>query len=298
MSSEYCYPGTTVLINHLDIRSQDVLDKTERYYTAFRAMEWRQNPLSKTFDLEHLKAIHSHLFQDVYPFAGQIRNVNIGKNNFWFVDRSMISRLSDYVFTELKSDRYLKGLSKEAFAEKAAYYYTEINYMHPFREGNGRAIREFFGQMAKSAGYELNWQEVPKEEYFQAVKQTDDPKQRADLVKVFEKCLEPVKEQQERLQWKVPEQPMKLKDVLKVAPGLPTATAKLQSADLNLYVEKFIIDEQGKYIKVQMKDASKAINIPLKNHPYLSHTQKSQMLDRVAASPKNIQLNKGMELGG
>lgn len=300
MSSEYCYPESNVLINHFDIRSQELLDRAERYHTAFRAMEMRIVPIKANFDLEHLKTIHYQLFQDVYPFAGQIRHLNISKNKYWFCDTAMIPRLADQVFSELKTDRYLKGLPAEKFAEKAAYYYTEINFMHPFREGNGRVIREFFGQLAKGAGYELDWQEVPKEEYFRAVKQTDDPRQRQELVVVFEKCLKPITQtQQQEIQWKTPEQPMKLRDVLKVTEGLPTPNAKIETADLNKYVDQFLIDNKGTSVKVKFRDETKLRNIPLEKHPFLSAVIKNQILDLAAAgTQQTAQLSNFMELGG
>lgn len=299
MSSEYCYPGTNVLINKFDFKDQQTLDRAERYHTAYRAMELRFHPTSPTFGLDHLKQLHNHLFQDVYPFAGQIRTTNIGKSNFWFCDTTMIPRLADQVFSELKTDKYLKGLSKEAYAEKAAYYYTEINYMHPFREGNGRAIREFFGQMAKEAGYELDWQNVSKEEYFRAVKLTDDPKQRGELVEVFNKCLTPiVKKQQEVIQWQTPEQPMLLKDVLKITEKLPAAKANLSTEELNRSVDQFSIKENKTAIKVKFKGEQNIRNIPLEAHPYLSAERRNQMLDQAAQKTQQTQLNKFLEHGG
>lgn len=299
MNSEYCYPGTNVLINKLDLRDQQMLDQAERYHTAFRAMEMRFHPTNPTFDMGQLKHIHDHLFQDIYPFSGQIRVTNIGKNNFWFCDTTMIPRLADQVFSELKADKFLKGLTKEAFAEKSAYYYTEINYMHPFREGNGRAIREFFGQLAKSAGYELDWQNVPKEDYFRAVKLTDDPKQRGELVDVFNKCLTPIKKQQEMIQWQTPEQPMLLKDVLKLTEKLPAARIHLSAEDLNQSVQQFSIYENKPALKVKFAGEQATKNIPLEAHPHLSAAKRNQMIDQAASSSiQPTQLNKILEQGG
>jgi cell filamentation protein len=288
MKSEYCYPESNVLINHFDIKDQETLDRAERYHTAYRAMEMRFNPGQGAFDMEHLKSIHHRLFQDVYPFSGQLRHVHIGKNNYWFCEPDMIPRLADQVFNKLKADNYLRGLSQDVFAEKAAYYYTEINFMHPFREGNGRSIREFFGEMAKTAGYELNWQEVPTDEYFKAVKLTDNPKETHELANVFRRCLSPIKDnEKELLQWKVPEPPMKLKEVLKLCDGLPTQNSKLQATDLNKYVDMFLMDQTGvsSTIKVKMRGADKIKNIPLEKHPHLSATRKNQMIDQAAAAP-------------
>lgn len=297
--NEYCYPGTNVLINHFDIKNEELLQKAERYHTAYRAMEMRFNLQKKTFDYDHLKAIHKHLFQDVYPFAGQVRTTNIGKKGYWFCDTNMISRLGDQIFSELKVDRFLKGLSKDDFSNKAAYYYTEINFMHPFREGNGRAIREFFGELSKAAGYELNWQEVPKDEYFHAVKMTDDPKQRTELVNVFKKCLKPIKESENLLiRWNEPTESMKLKDVLKIPEGLPSSKANVDAGTLNKFVDRFQINKNGTSIKVQFKGEQDINTIPLEKHQHLSVNKRNQMLDQAAATTSKIsQLNKFLEPG-
>lgn len=298
VNKDYLYPGTNVLINHFGIQDQMQLDRMERYHTAFRAMELRLNPENEEFSFDRLKSIHRHLFQDVYPFAGEIRTTNIGKNGFWFCDRDMIGRLSEMVFDELKSDRYLQGLSKDRFAEKAAYYYTEINFMHPFREGNGRTTREFFGQLAKSAGYELEWQNVSQAEYYQAVKKTDDPKLRDELVQVFKKCLRPIEQSlQEKLEWTIPDRPLKLKDVLKVIEGLPDPKVKLTADDFNTYVDLFIYDKSSKELKIKFKGQSAVKEITMKPHAFMTQETKCLLIDQAAAGiSQSLGKNKGLEL--
>ncbi len=296
MTSKYSYPGTNILINHFGIKDEQLLQQAERYHTAYRAMELRLNPQQQDFNLDHLKNIHHHLFQDVYPFSGQLRTVNIGKNNYWFCDVNMMNRLSDMVFTELKDDKYLKGLSKDAFAEKAAYYYTEINYLHPFREGNGRTIREFFGQLSKQAGYELDWQKVPKDEYFYAVKMTDDPKQLKDLIDVFRKCLSPIENNQAE-QWVQLDREIKLKDVLKTVEGLPAAQFKIDAEMLNKTVKSYNKGNNSIHLRFTDQTLTK---IPLEKHPHLSQARKNQIIDRAAAADatvQSVQLKKYLEPG-
>ncbi|MEB8638184.1 Fic family protein, partial [Bacillus cereus] len=164
MSNRYTYPDSDVLVNLADIRDAQTLHDFERGRTALRHIELNVIPIKGNFDLEHLKAIHKHLFQDVYSWAGQLRTVNIGKNGFMFCDYQQFDRHADYVFGQLKRDNFLKNLSPDAFAKKAAYYYQEINFGHYFREGNGRSIRTFFEQLSREAGYELDWSLVPKKE--------------------------------------------------------------------------------------------------------------------------------------
>lgn len=75
----YCYKGTSVLKNLKDIREQAKLDIYERIYTAKRLQELMEKPINGIFDLNHLQKTHQYIFQDVYPFAGELRTVNIGK---------------------------------------------------------------------------------------------------------------------------------------------------------------------------------------------------------------------------
>lgn len=82
MSNRYTYPDSDVLVNLADIRDAQTLHDFERGRTALRHIELDVIPIKGNFDLEHLKAIHKHLFQDVYSWAGQLRTVNIGKNGF------------------------------------------------------------------------------------------------------------------------------------------------------------------------------------------------------------------------
>ncbi|WP_206379372.1 Fic/DOC family protein, partial [Pseudomonas viridiflava] len=72
------------------------------------------------------------------------------------------------IFDALQKDHWLSGLNKERFCEKLAEYYCELNMIHPFREGNGRVQRIFSEHLALSAGYELDWENVSRDEWIQA----------------------------------------------------------------------------------------------------------------------------------
>lgn len=294
-SSEYLYPGTNVLINKFDARDQVSLDRQERLSTGYRALEIRFNPLKQTFDFDHLKKIHEHLFQDVYPFAGQIRTTNIGKNGFWFCNKDLIDRHATIITMELKAENNLKGLPIDTFADRAAYYYTEFNFIHPFREGNGRTIREFFSDLARNNNMELHWDRVPKEEYMHAVKLTDDPKMRGELVEVFKKCLSPI-EEKSLVQWKELEEPMKLKDVLKIPEGLPKNAETFSAQILNLPVNRYALDPAGNKIKIQFEGEKNTRTIQLETNPYLSHLEKNALLDQAAdLTAKAIQKSNFLE---
>ena len=154
--NEYFYPGTTVLQNIPGIRDAATLREYEYEQVIARSKDLQQHPIAGNFDLDHLKAIHKHLFQDVYEWAGQERTVNMSKGSSVFIDKDQIQAHAEYFNRNLQKDNFLIGLPKHEFAGKLAQHNADWNELHPFREGNGRATREFIGQIASQAGYTLD----------------------------------------------------------------------------------------------------------------------------------------------
>jgi cell filamentation protein len=152
----YSYPGTDVLRNKLGIRDQATLSQKEYELSSVRILELRESPLRGRFDLKHLQAIHEFVFQDVYEWAGQLRTINISKGTTSFAAADRIESYGDKVLKTLASEQYLVGLDKVNFVERLAHFYAEWNSLHPFREGNGRATREFIAELSRNAGYELD----------------------------------------------------------------------------------------------------------------------------------------------
>lgn len=163
----YCYPNSNVLINKLNIHDTDKLLEVERKLTMLRLMDLLEKPISGKFDLEHLRNIHKYIFQDIYPWAGKIRTVDIAKSNM-FCKVQFIEMQAKEIFGKLQKDDYLKQLSKEKFAKRAAYYFSEINALHPFREGNGRTQRELIRQLACESGYILHFAAITETEMMEA----------------------------------------------------------------------------------------------------------------------------------
>lgn len=157
-----------VLINLVGIKDQDKLDNLERDITSYKASMLKENPIKGKFDLKHLQAIHKKLFEDIYPFAGEIRDGYLQKGEQDFAMGYRIVPQFEKLFVELKSERFLKHTSPDKMAERLAYYMGEINAIHPFREGNGRAQRIFIAQLAREAGYELTFENATQEEMIKA----------------------------------------------------------------------------------------------------------------------------------
>ena len=164
----YLNPETGVLKNILDISDEEELKTAEASLVAWRSFQLADNPLKGRFDLDHLQAIHKHLFGDVYAWAGELRNIDLTKDNSYFANHMHIISAAQPVFEKLEKEGYLKGLDAAAFSTRAAYYLGEINALHPFREGNGRAQREFINHLAHNNGFFIEWEHISQEEMIQA----------------------------------------------------------------------------------------------------------------------------------
>lgn len=165
----YCLPGSSVLRNKGGISDQDLLDQYEADFTAVRLLELARNPILGKFDLDHLCQIHRYLFQDVYDWAGNIRTVDIFRGDSRFCNVRNIQTYSNTVFSSLRDENYLTALSKKQFAARAAHYLSEINAIHPFREGNGRVQRLFMSQLAESAGFSMSYAALGRTEMYAAM---------------------------------------------------------------------------------------------------------------------------------
>jgi len=186
--SIYCYNETNVLRNKLGIKSQKQLKKIEEEITAFKQYEIYNNPIKGRFTKTHLFNIHSFLFGDIYSFAGKIRREQIGKADTWFYPPNLIDRELNKIFNFLKKNYCLRSLDNEILFDKLAYVMAELNIIHPFREGNGRAIREFIRLLALHNCYDLNWGNADKKEILDAsILSVDDY---TVLIKIIKKCIE------------------------------------------------------------------------------------------------------------
>jgi cell filamentation protein, protein adenylyltransferase len=161
-----------ILLNKFGITDQASLDVAEAGAVAKRSAILQLNPLKANFDSEHLKGIHSYLFRDVYAWAGQFRTITLAKKGHdhvtTFTPPELIEEQLGKVFGQLADEHFLEGLQRREFARKVAGLLSEINRIHPFREGNGRAQRQFVRQLAESLGHKLRFDLVSKERNIQA----------------------------------------------------------------------------------------------------------------------------------
>jgi cell filamentation protein len=177
----YCYPGSSVLRNRLDLRTQAELDAFETFITAQRADE----PLpGGRLSYRHYRAIHRHLFQDVYLWAGRLRTVRIAKQGSMFAYPEHIDREMRRLFRTLAAERYFRNLDQPTFARKSAHFLAELNAIHPFREGNGRTQLTFLALLAERAGHPLDLDRLKPTAVMRATIQSFEGQEQA-LVRVI-----------------------------------------------------------------------------------------------------------------
>lgn len=164
----YTYEGTSVLKNNFNIKDQKILDEKEKDIVTRKLIYLVTNPI-KEFSITGLKKIHKFLFDEIYPFAGEFRNVNISKGETRFCQSIYIEdQLKDLFSQLINKDNCLKNLSIEDFIDKFSYYFSELNLIHPFREGNGRTMREFFSILALESSFYISFHEITKSELLEA----------------------------------------------------------------------------------------------------------------------------------
>jgi cell filamentation protein len=161
----YCFPGTTVLRNRLDIRDEARLGEAEAILTQLRAEE----PLPVgAFDPAHHRALHRHLFQDVYDWAGDYRTVRLSKGGSTFCFPEHIDAEMQKLFTASPPD-WFRVAGLDEFASRLAHFLAELNAIHPFREGNGRTQLLFASLIAEENGRQLAYERMDAAEMMAAM---------------------------------------------------------------------------------------------------------------------------------
>lgn len=208
----YTYPNISddpdrrdVLRNKFGIQSHKELRVEEYRATAFRLAEITEGDGPKgAFDAQHLKAIHGHIFQDIYEWAGHTRDEspvvdgqrvepigNLSKGGTSFLHGSRIEMGLDEAFRPIRNPEILRGSSVEQFAEIAGKVLAELNYVHPFREGNGRAQEALLASIGRQYGHEIDFTVITKPRMIEAsIATTNDPSSSA-MKYVFEDAIDP-----------------------------------------------------------------------------------------------------------
>lgn len=167
--NDYFIPGTTTLRNKFTsehepfgISDPTLLRTQEELVVSVRMLEFLAHPITGRFDYDHMKAIHQHLFQDVYEWAGQERVAPVAPQflnkggHLYYPAGEALTTAANEQYALIAKANYLKGLDQTDFVTELAERWGEINVIHSFREGNTRSQLVFFFQLCEQAGYELH----------------------------------------------------------------------------------------------------------------------------------------------
>ena len=153
------------LENKLGITDSAKLAQEEEKITKKKALELFDKKIIDTFEVgtfKGLQEIHKYLFEDIYEFAGKIRDENISKGNFRFAPVM-------YLKEALKNIDKMPQKTYDEIIEK----YVEMNIAHPFREGNGRSTRIWLDRiLIKELGQVVDWSKVDKNDYLLAMERS------------------------------------------------------------------------------------------------------------------------------
>lgn len=168
----YIDPKTGILRNKIGAHTQAELDTAEAEitYVIIATLSHGSSVNELVFEATLLLEIHKEIFHDIYRWAGKIRTQDISKESGYFAHAEFIMGELDRISRELHADFELREGSRPFVVKRLAYYYGEFNAVHPFREGNGRAIRTFLRLLALSIGYDIDWQRIEVGENIAACK--------------------------------------------------------------------------------------------------------------------------------
>jgi len=164
----YIDPKTGIIRNLFDAPNQATLDQIEAEITVAIIATINENPIKGDFDLKHLMAIHQRLFSSIYSWAGKLRTVEMAKDETRFAPIEYLEQSAATLFDELESEKYLTELEDKEYVKRFAHYYSEVNILHPFREGNGRAERVFFSLLALRSDRHIAWDLLDPDEAISA----------------------------------------------------------------------------------------------------------------------------------
>lgn len=161
---QYMIPGTDILRNELGTErgsygttDRNRLTRTEEGLSLSRLDDMLRDPVPGRFDLAHMKEIHRRLFAGVYPWAGQIRNVDLVKQGNSYGSHLNIERDWERGAALFEQKDFFRGITdKDEFVSSLSHSWGRLNYVHAFREGNTRSQTAFFEQLCQQAGWELD----------------------------------------------------------------------------------------------------------------------------------------------
>ena len=182
-NSEFYEDARELLNEPVSSRAQKEYNKQLEYsITKGRIAKMDIEPIIGNYDQDHLTKIHAAIFKGLYDYAGKFRDYNISKlcvnpdnadfEICHFLESKKIKENLERFKNEISNLNRLKGLNKEQFVDKFTHVFAELNEIHPFPEGNGRATKVFMRQLANNAGYEIHYDKIDSNEWNYACKRS------------------------------------------------------------------------------------------------------------------------------
>lgn len=191
-SDPYLYPGTQILINNFNIKDAKKLAQVERAVSWEGRQSLEIDPINLPFTLEYLQAIHQRLFGKLYPWAGKLRTVNISKGGNSFLPADRFDTAGQALKETISQSGLLdKDLPEPDFIHHISDLLADLNYIHPFREGNGRSQRAFIDMVAKVSGRKITWRNISTHDYMLASIETFHSGNGKAFIPLFPKMLLP-----------------------------------------------------------------------------------------------------------
>ncbi|WP_342590734.1 Fic/DOC family protein [Paeniglutamicibacter terrestris] len=190
----YLDPSTGILRNLVGATTSKELAAAEADLVAARVIQLRDSAhIEPSRDLQEFQAIHRQLFGDIFAWAGHLRTIDLARpHNEPFCPVNLIERAAATISRELAEDNHLQGLERREFVEKLSFYYDSFNYIHPFREGNGRTQREFWTRVAEDAGWYIDWGKVHGKQLNEASQIAREEQNYQPLIVMFSDCIRPL----------------------------------------------------------------------------------------------------------
>ena len=157
-----CYENSSVLINKFNIRDGKKLEEIEQNITSALIAKALIDIPFDNVNFDFYKKLHEYVFTDLYEWAGQIRKVNMSKKGTSFCAFNKIEDTAHRIFTRLQQNNYLADC-QDCFIDEFTELYCDLNYLHPFREGNGRIQRLFLSMLLTHIGKKLDFSLLDKD---------------------------------------------------------------------------------------------------------------------------------------
>lgn len=270
---KYCYPDSDVLKNKLNIKDENLLFEAEIELTSIRLKELQTTPINGKFDFKHLKEIHRYIFQDLYEWAGKERTVEIGKGNL-FCTVACIQDYATSVFSKYYAQCYSSRNNRDSFIKVFAENYGDLNALHPFREGNGRAQREFARLVCLKCGYDFDLSCATHREMLEASILSFERGDNSRLADIFSRAVAPHKELESEIDY------LKILTMDDLTIGAPAGYEYYDNADYN----KYKMYEEIYKTKISRMNAEETIlvanSIYIDNEPYENQSEVTAQQER------------------